>query len=48
MVSKSVGLMLDLCDRGILEQGAGDTGTVGVAPTLAACVMVKKAGEAVE
>ena len=57
MFSKGVGLMLDLCDAGTLEQGAvvlqsllaaGQTaGAVGTRTNLAAHVVIRKASEAV-
>ena len=57
MVSKGVGLMLDLCDAGTLEQGAavpqqllvaGQTASApGTGTNLAAHVVVRKASEAV-
>ena len=57
MVSKGVGLVLDLCDAATLEQGAGvpeqllaagqAAGAAGTGTNLAAHIVVCKASEAV-
>ena len=47
MVSKGVGLMLDLCDPGMLDPPELGDKQQGTAAKLAAHVVVKKVGEAV-